>query len=159
MKTSTKFILATALLGSLGLGGLVRTVYAKQSKPAIAIIPHHNTSIQIAEASDGDGEEADDTEEKQEATKLQALAKITPQQAQKVAETSQGAKASKVHLDNEDGNLVYKVIITQTEVAVDAGNGKILYNEKVHQEDESTKVTHPRSSIQISETDEKGKKD
>jgi uncharacterized membrane protein YkoI len=159
MKTSSKLILATALLGSLGLGGLIRTVYANQSQPTVAIVPHHNTSIQIAEASDGDGEEADDIEEKQEATKLQALAKITPQQAQKAAENSEGAKASKVHLDNEDGNLIYKVIIAQTEVAVDAGNGKVLYNEQVNQEDESTEVTHPPSSIRVSETEDKGKKD
>ncbi len=159
MKTSTKLILAAALFGSLGFGGLARTVYASQSKPTVAVIPQHNTSIQIAEASDGDGEEADDVEEKQEATKLQALAKITSQQAQQSAETAQGAKASKVHLDNEDGNLVYKVTIDQTEVAVDAGNGKVLYNEKVTQEDESTEVTHPRSSIQVSETDDKEKKD
>jgi uncharacterized membrane protein YkoI len=149
MKTSTKLILAAGLLGSLGFGGLVRTVYANQSKPAVAIVPQRNTSIQIAEADDGD------REEKQEAIKLQALAKITPQQAQEAAETSQGAKASKVHLDNEDSNLVYKVIVGQTEVAVDAGNAKVLYSEKINQEDKSTEVIHPRSSIQVSEADNK----
>ncbi|MBW4511833.1 MAG: PepSY domain-containing protein [Scytonematopsis contorta HA4267-MV1] len=157
MKTSIKLILAAALLGSLGFGGLARTVYANQSKPSVAIVPQHNASIKIAEVSDGDGEEADDAEEKQESSKLQALAKITVQQAQQAAETAQGAKASKVYLDNEDGNLVYKVTIGQTEVAVDAGNAKILYNEKVNQEDKSTEVTHPRSSIQVSETDAKEK--
>ncbi len=159
MKTSTKLILAAALLGSVGFGGLVRTVYANQSKLAVAIVPQRNTSIQIAEADDGDGEEADDTEEKQEAIKLQALAKITPQQAQQAAETSQGAKASKVHLDNEDSNLVYKVIVGQTEVAVDAGNAKVLYSEKINQEDKSTEVIHPRSSIQVSEADNKERED
>jgi hypothetical protein len=38
---------------------------------------------------------ADDVEEKEEATKLQALAKIRYQQAQISVETAQGAKASK----------------------------------------------------------------
>ncbi len=186
MKTSTKFLLATAMLGILGLGGLARSVYATQPKPTVAIIPQHRASTQIAEASDGDGEladaiespearpphrpgtqiaeasdgdveEADDAEEKQEATKLQALAKITPQQAQKAAETALGGKASRVKLDNEDGNLVYKVTIGQTQVAVDAGNTKVLYTENINQPDsEAAEASRPKSSIQVPDRKDKG---
>ncbi|MGQ4650475.1 PepSY domain-containing protein [Lyngbya aestuarii] len=187
MNTSTKWILATAILGTLGLGGFARTVQATQSKPAVAIASQHHHSSQIAEASDGDGEvpdaietpelgqpqqpmanktqlaqaEASDgdgevpdhLEDQQEAAKLQTLAKTTPQQAKQAAEAAQGATASRVTLDNEDGNLVYKAIIGQTEVAVDAGNGKVLYTENVNQEGEANEVTHPRSSIQVPHTD------
>lgn len=187
MNTSTKWILATAILGTLGLGGLVRTVYATQSKPAIAIASPHHTSAPIAEASDGDGEvpdaieppeagqpqqpmanktqlaqaEAsnndeevpDHLEDQQEAAKLQGLAKTTPQQAKQAAEAAQGATASRITLDNDDGNLVYEVIIGQTEVVVDAGNGKVLYTENVNQEDEANEATRPRSSIQVPYTD------
>lgn len=193
MKTSTKFLLTAAVLGTLGLGGIARTVYASQSKPAVAIVPQHRTSIQIAEASDGDGEandatevpeaapphqyytmaktevaqrEAsdsdgevdDDAEEQQEAAKLQPLVKITSQQAQQAAEAAQGGTASSVKLENEDGNLVYEVTIGQTEVIVDAGDGKVLYTENVNQqEDEATLASRPRSSIQVPNTDAEDK--
>lgn len=192
MKTSIKFLLTAAVLGTLGLGGIARTVYASQSKPAVAIVPQHRTSIQIAEASDGDGEvpdateapeatpqqqpmmnktqvaqrEAsdgdgevdDDVEEHQEAAKLQPLAKITSQQAQQAAEAAQGGTASSVKLENEDGNLVYEVTISQTEVMVDAGNGKVLYTENVNQEeDDATEASRPRSSIQVPNTDAEDK--
>ncbi|MBE9125583.1 MULTISPECIES: PepSY domain-containing protein [unclassified Coleofasciculus] len=153
MNRSTQWILATAILGTLGLGGLVRTVYATQSKPAVATITQHHTNTQIAEASDGDGEVPDDVEEQQEAARLQPLAKITPQQAKQAAEAAQGGTASRVTLDNEDGNLVYTAIIGQTEVAVDAGNGKVLYTENMNQEDDANEATRPRSSIQVPYTD------
>lgn len=153
MNKSIKWILATAILGTLGLAGFARTVYATQSKPAVAIASQHHTSTQLAEASDGDGEVPDDLEEQQEAAQLQALAKITPQQAKQAAETAQGGMASRVTLDNEDGNLVYTAIIGQTEVAVDAGNGKVLYTENLNQEEEANEATRPRSSIQVPYTD------
>lgn len=68
MKNSTRIILAVTLIGSLGFGGLARNVYAAQSE----------TSIQVAQASDEDGEVDNDVEEQQEAAyKLQSIAKIT----------------------------------------------------------------------------------
>ena len=60
MKTLTRIILAAAFVGTLGLSGLARTVYATQSRPGVMLQPHSST--QIAEASDGDGEENDATE-------------------------------------------------------------------------------------------------
>lgn len=159
MKTSTKFLLFSAFIGTLGLGGLVRTVYAKQSQPAVAIMPQPQNNAQIVEASDGDGEVADDAQEQQEAAQLQALAKITPQQAKQSAEAAQGGTASKIDLDNEDGNLVYEVTINQTDVIVDAGTGKVLYTENANQEDDpATEATRPRSSIQLPNTEKEQKK-
>ncbi|MBW4685523.1 MAG: PepSY domain-containing protein [Komarekiella atlantica HA4396-MV6] len=188
MKISTKIALAAALMSILGVGAVVKTVSAS---------PSHN-SLQIAQASDGDGEANDateppenmqfhrqsrlmngqhsgqmmamnngvhhtkiaqasdgetndDQEEQQEDKKLQALAKITAEQAKQAAETSVGAKASSVKLENEDGNLVYAVEIGQKEVKVDAGNGKILYTENANQESDENEASRPKSSIQVTE--------
>lgn len=192
MKTSAKIVLATvALLSTLGLGGLMKTVNAQQSQSAVAIMPQHRSSNVVAQASDGDGEandatEApetnklsqstdqndsnresqqtetsdgdgetnDDVEEQQEAAKLQPLAKITAQQAQQAAQTSVGGQASKVELENEDGNLVYAVKIGQQEVKVDAGNGQVLYSENENQEDEKNEASRPKSSIQVPNNDD-----
>ncbi|RMG05485.1 MAG: peptidase, partial [Cyanobacteria bacterium J055] len=152
MKTSTKLILMSSLLGILGLGGVIRIVYAAQPQIPIATIPEHQSSHPIARANDdGAGETQDDTEERQESFQLQSLATITPQQAQKVAEIDRGSPAKRIKLENEDGNLVYTVEIGQQEVKVDAGNGRILYTEALDREDEKTEASHPRSSIQVNE--------
>ena len=191
MKTSAKIVLATvALLGTLGFGGLVKTVNAQQSQSAVAIMPQHRSSALVAqasdgdgeandateapetnklsqsmnqndssrksqqtEASDGDGETNDNVEEQQGAAKLQPLAKITAQQAQQAAQTSVGGQASKVELENEDGNLVYEVKIGQQEVIVDAGNGRVIYSENENQEDEKNEASRPKSSIQVPNND------
>ncbi|OKH52568.1 hypothetical protein NIES2101_14135 [Calothrix sp. HK-06] len=146
MKTSTKLVLATALLGTLGLGVLAKSVYANQSNPDAAIVT--SPKFQIAEAWDDD-----DVKERQEAEKVQKLAKITPQQAQKAAEDHLKGKAKEVELENDNGNLVYEVTIGHIEVAVDAGNAKILYTEKIGEEyDDATEAARPRSSIQVPRT-------
>jgi hypothetical protein len=146
MKTSTKIVLAASLIGILGLGGLVWSVKAQPSSSPVAVMSQHHM---VAEASDGDGETNDDAKETQEGAKLQSLAKISPQQAQQVAESAQGAKASSVKLENENGNLVYAVAIGQKEVKVDAGNGKVLYIDAVN--NEQNEGNRPRSSIQVSQ--------
>lgn len=89
MNTSTKLILVSAVLGTLGVSGLARLVYAQPQSQG-AVIPQHSIA-KVTEASDGDGETNDDAKEQQEATKLQKLTKITAQQAQKAAETAQNA--------------------------------------------------------------------
>lgn len=166
MKTSTKIALASALMSVLGVGAVVKTVSASPSQ----------NSIQVAQVSDGDGEANDATEapevmnngvhhtkiaqasdgetnddqqEQQEDKKLQALAKITAEQAQQAAETSVGTKASSVKLENEDGNLVYAVEISQKEVKIDAGNGNVLYTENANQENDENEASRPKSSIQV----------
>jgi uncharacterized membrane protein YkoI len=179
MKTSKTIAITAAMLGVLGFGGLMRTVYARSPQAAVAIVPHH--SKLIAEASDGDGEANDETEPpenhqysqspatsepsdgdggvkddveaQQEQAKLQPLAKITPLQAKKAAEATEGSKASDVQLENEDGNLVYTVTIKQKEIKVDAGNGKVLYAESDNQNDEKDAASRPKSSIQVPQTE------
>lgn len=180
MKTSKTIAITAAILGIIGFGGLMRTVYARSPQSAVAIMPQYHSSNLVAEASDGeandaieapeshkysqsptttpeasdgDGEVNDDVEEQQEQAKLQPLAKITPTQAQKAAETAEGAKASNVKLENEDGNLVYTVIIGQKEIKVDAGNGKVLYAENDNQNDEKDAASRPKSSIQVPQTE------
>lgn len=74
MKTVTKIILAAAFASSLGLSGLVRTVYAKQPQSQVAIMPQHHNSTQMAEASDGDGEANDATEAPENTKNSQSLA-------------------------------------------------------------------------------------
>jgi hypothetical protein len=102
MKTSVKVILIAATVGVLGMAGLAKAVNASQNRSLNAVVPQHSSMMndkkpEIAEKSDGDRETNDDVEESQEASKLQSLAKITPQQAQQSAEAAnQGAKASEV---------------------------------------------------------------
>ncbi|MGB5961110.1 MAG: PepSY domain-containing protein [Coleofasciculaceae cyanobacterium] len=148
MKTSTKFLLTAAFIGTLGLGGLAKVVYASQREPAVAIMPQSQSKTQIAEAYNY--EIADDADDRQEAAQLRSLAKITPQQAQQAAQAAVRGTVRRVELDEEDGNLIYTVTIAQTEVAVDAGNGKVLYTENINQEDnDATEARRPRSSIQV----------
>ena len=70
-------------------------------------------------------------------TELQALAKITPEQAKTAAlAEANGATIVKGGIETENGCLVYSYHVKapnmkgQTEVIVDAGNGKILEREQ-----------------------------
>ena len=59
------------------------------------------------------------------------LAKITLQQATTIASNAQSGTISKAELQNEDGFLVYNVVVVSQdkkihELKVDAGNGSIL---------------------------------
>lgn len=181
MKTSKTITITAAMLGTLGFG-VIRTVYARSPQSSVIINSQHHgsnlgakasdgdgeandateapqnqkysqSSTTPTEASDGDGEVNDDVEAQQEQAKLQPLAKITPLQAQKAAEVAEGGKASKVQLEDEDGNLVYSVIVGKKEVTVDAGNGKVLYIEDNNQNDERDTASRPKSSIQVPQTE------
>jgi uncharacterized membrane protein YkoI len=60
-----------------------------------------------------------------------SLAKITLQQATTIASNAQSGNISKAELQNEDGFLVYNVVVVSQdkkihEIKVDAGNGSIL---------------------------------
>ncbi|MEG3843753.1 PepSY domain-containing protein [Microcoleus sp. herbarium14] len=148
MKTSTKIALVTALVGTLGLSALVRTVYASPTQSQVAVMPDRTSSKSAPEASDGDGEK-NDAEEKQASSRLQSLAKITPEQARSAAEAAKGDTANSVKLENEDGNVVYSVAICQEEISVDVGNGKILQTQSLKAEGKES--VSPRSSVQVSE--------
>jgi uncharacterized membrane protein YkoI len=69
-------------------------------------------------------------EGEQQAT-YSGLAKITLQQATTIASNAQSGTISKAELQNEDGFLVYNVVVVSQdkkihELKVDAGNGSIL---------------------------------
>jgi hypothetical protein len=142
MKIPPKILAASAAIGIIALAGIGRLAYANQGKS----VPASAQIIKLAEVSDGDGEADDDA---QESAKLKSLAKITALQAKQAAEANSGGSASSIKLENEDGNLLYAVIIGQTEVKVDAGNGRLLYTEAVNSQDETTK--HPNSSIRVAD--------
>ncbi len=160
MNTSKRLILASIIVGTLGVTGLARLVYANQTHVQVAVMPQHHSS-QVAETSDGDSETNDDVKERQGSpfsdvlkvfhnqavAKLQSLAKITPQQAQQVAEAAVKGTASSVKLESENGGLVYAVVIGQKEVKVDAGNGRVLYTDTPGNEQQEG--NRPKSSIQV----------
>jgi hypothetical protein len=145
MKISSKTLAAFAVIGIVSLAGLGSLAYANQGRSVVAPFQ----SVKLAEVSDGDGETNDDAQDKHESAKLQSLAKITAPQAQRAAEASSGSRASRVKLENEDGNLLYAVTIGQKEVKVDAGNGQVLYTEAINSKDNQTK--HPNSSIRVAD--------
>ncbi|MBW4622330.1 MAG: PepSY domain-containing protein [Cyanosarcina radialis HA8281-LM2] len=167
MITSTKSLIVGTLIGTMVLAGAVSVVRAAQPQAirataqASANVPEYGTdrliarmlrvNHQIIQANDRDRETNDDAEERQESAKLRTLAKITPQQAQQAAEAAKGGRASSVKLENEDGNLVYAVVIGEQEVKVDAGNGRVLYTEALNGDDEKNEASRPRSSIQVAE--------
>ena len=87
------------------------------------------------ESKDGeDGEEAENRAEGAESERLKSLARITPEQAQAAALAQIPGTVKKVELENEDGNLVYGVEIKtangESDVKVDAGDGRVLHVEK-----------------------------
>ena len=150
MNITRKKVLLGVFIGTLGLAGLAQFVYANQPQPVAVVQQKH--PAQATKASDGDGKTNDDAKEQQETAQLQPLAKITASQAQQVVEAAQKAKASQVKLENEDGSLVYTMIIGQQAVAVDAGNARILYTEGLHQANGKPEAARPRSSIQVSQS-------
>ena len=81
-----------------------------------------------------DGEEAEDRVEGAESERLKSLARITSEQAQAAALAQVPGTVKKVELENEDGNLVYGVEIKtangESDVKVDAGDGRVLHVEK-----------------------------
>ena len=80
------------------------------------------------------GEEAEDKAEGAESERLKSLARITPEQASAAALAQVPGTVKKVELENEDGNVVYGVEIKtangESDVKVDAGDGRVLHVEK-----------------------------
>jgi|GEM_PF-678174 len=151
MNNKVKIALAAVGVGIVGLVGIGRASFAQTAvQSPVAILQQQKQAVELA-TGDGDGETNDDAKEQQESAKLQSLAKITPQQAQQAAEAKQGGTASSVKLENENGSVVYTVAIGNTEVKVDAGNGRVLYTES-NQENgkEGAEQNQPKSSIQAS---------
>ncbi len=156
MKLTKTSILIGLTISVLGLVGINRLVSAAPSDNPVAAVKEQVNLLE-KESNDGDGETNDDAKEQKESKQLQALAKITPQQAEQAALTAQPGKVSRIQLENNDGNLVYTVAIGQKEVTIDAGNGKVLYAEDSKSENNDKK--QPRSSIQVTDSDPGERKD
>jgi uncharacterized membrane protein YkoI len=93
-----------------------------------------------AEANESkEGEEADDKAEAAESEQLKSLARITPEQASAAALAQVPGTVKKVELENENGNVVYGVEIKtangESDVKVDAGDGRVLHVEKDVEDD------------------------
>jgi uncharacterized membrane protein YkoI len=86
-----------------------------------------------------DGEEAEDRSEGAEGERLKSLARITPEQACDAALAQVPGTVKKVELENEDGNVVYGVEIKtakgESDVKVDAGDGRVLHVEQDGEDD------------------------
>ena len=151
MNNKVKIALAAAGVGIVGLIGIGSSSFAQTAvQSPVAVLQQQKQVVEPA-GGDGDGEKNDDAKEQQELAKLQKLVKITPQQATQAAETAQGGKASSVRLENENGNVVYSVVIGKAEVTVDAGNGRILStNSNQENGKEGAEQKQPKSSIQAS---------
>lgn len=137
-------LLTLGLLGVSGVGMAAAKVVARQNHPQMATLPQAMTA-QLGRGEDREMEEA--REEQQEDAQLKSLAKITPQQAEAIARQVTPGNVSRISLDNEDGSVVYKVIIGQREVMVDAGNGRVLETEPLGQE--AAHDTAPTGSIRV----------
>ncbi len=139
MKPSIKVSLIAAAVATIAISGISKMVSASPNTPLIPVASH-----KVAERA----------EEAPEGSKLQSLAKISASEAQQAAETAVGDKASNTKLENEDGNLIYAVNIGTKEVAVDAGNGRVLYTNDTTKEGAESAGSRPRSSIQVAEAED-----
>jgi uncharacterized membrane protein YkoI len=108
-------VIMSALAGALGIAG----AHAANTNNA-----SYQSSITVG--GPGDGEHA-------EAARYMELAKIDAGRAMAAAQARVPGKVLSAALDNENGNLVYSVVITPTaggpaqDVKVDAGNGAVLH--------------------------------
>ncbi|NEQ50000.1 MAG: hypothetical protein F6K11_07695 [Leptolyngbya sp. SIO3F4] len=89
-----------------------------------------------------ESDDPEDQEEIAEFLQLQSLATVPILDALNAGEELAGESAHTVALDNEDGSLVYEVVVGRKEIYVDAGNGEVLYTEE-------GSGTEKASSIQV----------
>lgn len=159
-------LLASATIGMLLLGGAigvgvlvgyttsVRAAAAAQTPATAAPAqsadeqqggqPTYTSSVQAPDPQDtaDNGTDANEPSKGEDGADaaLQALAKITPDQAKTAALAAVPGTVVKVDLDNENGNVVYSVEVKTangaTEVKVDAGDGKVLAQDTQGPDDE-----------------------
>jgi uncharacterized membrane protein YkoI len=118
MPTMRKFgsvVIVTAVVAALELGG---------AHAANTNNPSYQSSIPVGDLGDG---------ERAEAARYIELAKIDVGKAMAAAQARVPGEVLSAALDDENGNLVYSVVITPTaggpaqDVKVDAGNGAVLH--------------------------------
>jgi uncharacterized membrane protein YkoI len=102
-----------------------------------------NETAEANEAKESrDGEQADEAQDRAElaeSEQLKSLARVTPELAQSVALSQVNGTVKKVELENEDGNVVYSVRVKtangESDVKVDAGDGRVLHIEQDGEDD------------------------
>ncbi|GAB4549627.1 MAG: PepSY domain-containing protein [Pleurocapsa sp.] len=175
MNNPMKIILAILLTTTLVSGGLTSLAQADESDRVCEASPQDsaylkgnrssrviiaqgvNDEMEMNEEREMEQEQEFEEDEEQEAARLQPLAKITAEQAKEAALKVQSGEVKELELEAEDGNLVYEVTVGETEVFVDAGNGKVLYTQGINEKiDEATQQSRPRSSIQVPDRDDEG---
>ena len=128
---------ATAVGATLGLAGIVGFTNADAPKQPASAQAEDKSGDQTQDpsyTSSVTAPEQNGQNEADESAALQSLAKISPDQARDAALAAVPGTADKVELDNENGNVVYSVQITdasgaKTDVKVDAGNGSVLHQD------------------------------
>jgi len=132
LKRSAQFVIAGAAAAGLTLG--VAIVAGAVTRPGgagtSAVAEKGGTqepsyTASVTTADNGNATEADQSKA------LAALAKITADQARDAALGAVPGVAGAIELDNENGNVVYSVEVTnaagtRVDVKVDAGNAKVL---------------------------------
>ena len=128
---------ATALGATVGLAGIVGFTSADAPKQPASAQADGKSGDQTQDPSYKSSVTAPEQNGQNEADQsaaLQSMAKISPDQARDAALAAVPGTADKVELDNENGNVVYSVSITdasgaKTDVKVDAGNGSVLHKD------------------------------
>lgn len=130
MQRTVKILSAITLVTALGAGAAIASAKAGNNKLPDEV---KSASIKVPE----------NTESQSEFVKL---ARVTQQQAEAAALTVQPGQVVQAKLDDEDGYLVWQIDVKHdkgtTEIAVDAGNSKVLAAEaeendgNEHEEDE-----------------------
>lgn len=128
-----KSLLFVGVLAALALPAVAGKLHSSIQVPADPNAPkaasHEN---EADEANEGKGEKRGNEDKIGEADeeintpRLFKLAKITKEQSKAIAAKNFKGKFGKVDLENEDGDLIWSVEIGKKEMAIDAGNGKIL---------------------------------
>ena len=123
---------STLVVGSLGTMVALAQTSGNQASGGAAnsqmqgqMQPNLNGSIKLPQDNQSEGAEA---------AAYSKLAKVTLDQAVKVAQSSLGnnSPATSAQLSNENGSLIWEVVIGQQAVKVDAGNAKVLETQPVN---------------------------
>jgi len=123
-------IAGLAVLAGLGIGATVAQAGGNagdgQDDPAL------NSSVTAPAGPDHEGDS--DAAEAAESRDLEALATVTPAEAEAAALAAVPGTAATPELENENGSVVYGVEVTKddgtvVDVKVDAGNGDVLAQE------------------------------
>jgi len=101
----------TPLLYALLVGAMLPVAVSAASFHSSIQVPYHKVAEHKEEIN---------------TPRLKKLARLSYPQAIAIARKQYQGKLGQVDLENEDGNLIYSVEVGKRELAIDAGNGKIL---------------------------------